>query len=295
MKKTLFALAFFLLPASLSFCESAFHFSFAPRFSLTLGELNEILYDSYDDIKSQLDWEQKPLVNIGLEASANYRNIIFSAAFDYSTPAGTSYMYDSDWDGGQKYSFTKHPMTSAKNIYTEAALAYEIKTPVKLSVIPELQFNYIYSDFEAGRGSGIRSGREIKVYGIDYNRHSFFIFAGLSVKAQITPAFILKTAFFTAPWNYHKCFDYHHGVKHPFSTLEFQSGHFTKYKIKVSTQFIADKNLSIELFSDIIFGLPDKGIFYTDYYSTSMEKITTQKSGSAIHTLKLGTSVKFHF
>ena len=221
-----------ILTSYFCFGQNDFLFSLAPRFSFTYGELTELLYDddASQTLVSRLDWEQKPLFNIGLEAGFSYKNFLLSAAFDYSFPLGTSYMYDSDWEAREKFSFTKHPLADSKNINTELSFAYELAATNKLSVIPELQFNYIYSDFKADRGSGTRYERSIRVYGVDYNRHSFIIFTGLSVKAEVIEKIFFKTAFFAAPWLYQDCFDYHHGVKHPFSSRDILYASFTKYK-----------------------------------------------------------------
>ena len=140
MKKTIPAILFILLINSLCFGQNDFHFSLAPRLSLTVGELTELLYNG-DEIVSQLDWEQKPLLGLGLSASANYKKLIISADFDYSSPVNTSYMYDSDWEGDVKYSLTKHPIESCKNIDTALTAAYQIPVTSKITVSPALQFN----------------------------------------------------------------------------------------------------------------------------------------------------------
>ena len=57
-----------ILTSYLCFGQNYYHFSIAPRFSFTYGELTEILYGYDNEIVSRLDWEQKPLLNLGLEA-----------------------------------------------------------------------------------------------------------------------------------------------------------------------------------------------------------------------------------
>ena len=99
MKKSLCALILSLLFPLLCFCQNDFHFSISPRFSFTYGELTELLYGYDDELVSQLDWEQKPIFNLGLCASEKNKNIIVSADFDYSLPLNGSYMYDSDFEG----------------------------------------------------------------------------------------------------------------------------------------------------------------------------------------------------
>lgn len=295
MKKSLCALILSLLFPLLCFCQNDFHFSISPRLSFTYGELTELLYGYDDELVSQLDWEQKPLFNLGLCASANYKNIIVSADFDYSLPLNGSYMYDSDFEDGERYSLTKHPIINSKNLDTSLTAAYQIDVNSKIAVIPELQFNYIYTAFEAGIGSGTRRGRDIRVYGIDYKRHSFFIFTGLSLKFQPATAFIITTDFLAAPWNYQDSYDYHHGKNHPFSSNDVQYGFFTKYKTGIKTDFILDKILSLQLFTDFLFGFSDKGDFYSDYYSNKMTRISSQKSGADFYYIKSGLAWNFSF
>ena len=295
MKKLISTILFLFLTTPLCFCFSDFHFSISPRFSLTVGEVNEILYDSDGAIVSQLDWEQKPLFDVGIKSDISFKNFLISAVFDYSFPVGTSYMYDSDWDNGEKYSFTTHPLENNKRINTELTLGYKIETPMKIDVIPTLQFNYIFSDFEAGIGSGTRHGRNIRVYGIDYQQHAYLVFTGLTVKTLCTPKVFLETSFYTAPWNYQESYDHHHGVKHPFSTHEIQYGFFTKHKLEISSNFQINKTFSFGFFTSILFGTTDKGYFYSDYYTTSMELIKSQKCGTAYHSLKTGTFFTLSF
>lgn len=295
MKRCIFPVLLFLLLPLLSFGQNNLHFSISPKFSIMFGELSELLYYNDGTLVSQLDWEQKPLLNIGLKTSGQYKNFIVTADFDYSLPAGTSYMYDSDWENNIKYSFTEHPLQSSKNIDTSLTLAYQIKTTEKISVIPTLQFNYIYSNFEAGIGKGTRNGRNIRVYGVDYKRHSFFIFTGAALKIQPLDFLLIQTDFLISAWLYQNSFDYHHGVKHPFSSLDIQTGFLTKYKAGLTTDFIIRPKISIQVFTNLLFGFSDKGPIYSDYNSINMEKCSTQKSGAAIHYINTGTSVKITF
>lgn len=291
MKKLLSILIILLLTSFC--CAQDFHFSIAPKFSLTYGELNELLYTADGKVlNSELVWEQKPLFDIGLEASADYKNILLKAAFDFSVPIETSYMYDSDWDDGEKYSFTKHPIEVSQNLNAQGSLGYRFEATSKISIIPQVQFNYIYSAFEAGKGSGVRDGRDIRTYGIDYSRHSFMIFTGLLTQTLFTERFSIGTGFFTAPWIYQKGYDYHHGVTHPYSTEDNQTGHFSKFKVSLSAEYFVDSIFSIEIFSDALFGFVDKGeIEYDEIMSLYHEN----QSGANIQRIRTGLAVRFSF
>lgn len=297
MKKLISTILFTLLLPLFCFAQNAFHFSLAPRVSFTYGELNEILYGYNGEIVSQLDWNQKPLLNLGLEASASYKRLIVSALFDYSIPLGTSYMYDSDWDNTTKYSYTTHPLISLKNLNAELTFRYILQPASEIFFTPELQLKYMYSSFESDKGSGTRYDRQIKVYEVDYNRHSFFIFAGFSFGLNIFSRFLFNIGLFISPWTYHYCTDYHHGVKNPFSTVEIQHNIFSKIKIGFDTALIINNRIHLQLFTSILLGLPDRGDFYIDYKNSDFgyQTILSQKSGSSISTITSGTSIIFNF
>ena len=296
MKKLITAILFLILSSPLCLSASDFHFSIEPRLSVSYGELNELLYGSDENLVSQLDWEQKCLFNLGLSAGFSFHNFSVSALFDYSLPLGTSYMTDSDfYHSGERYSWTEHPIEKSINLNTELALAYEINPYSKVSLIPELQLKYQFSSFEAGNGTGIRNDNPIRVYGIDYRRHSIFFFTGFSLKSQITSRLNLKASFFTAPFIYQNSFDYHHGKKHPFSSNDIQTGCFTKYKLDFSIGIKINDTLSIKLFSDMLMSFPDRGILYTDYYGGEMELLTSQQSGASIRYIKGGTALTINF
>lgn len=295
MKRYFCAVILALLFPLFCFAQNDFHFSVSPHISILYGELSEILYGFDDEIVSQLDWEQKPLINLGLSSTAAIKNFLISADFDYSLPLANSYMYDSDWENGEKYSFTKHPLTKQQNIDTSLSFAYKISIPFKLFVIPVIQFNYLYSDFEAGNGSGNRHGRNIRVYGVDYKRHSFYIFTGLSVNAQPLSKLTFQIDFLAAPWLYQESLDYHHGVKHPFSTKDIQTGVFTKFKTSLTAEVFLNKTLALQVFTNLLFGFTDKGVLYSDYYTCEMQLIKGQKSGAAIYYIKTGFATKFSF
>ena len=109
--------------------------------------------------------------------------------------------------------------------------------------------------------------------------------------------FSLSTDFALAPWGYQYSFDHHHGVKYPypFSTEGKQYSLFTKYKADINADFHITSLFTLQSFTSLIFGFPDKGVIYTDYYSSSLEEASNQKGGSAIHSIKTGIAAVFSF
>ena len=295
MKKSICALILSLLFPLLCFCQNDFHFSISPRFSFTYGELTELLYGYDDELVSQLDWEQKPLFNLGLEVSSNYKRLIVSALFDYSIPLGTSYMYDSDWDSaGNIYSHSKHPIEHTINLYSELSIKYNFQITPLLSLFPIINFDYSFSDFKAGIGIKSVYTQYPKANKIDYYRHSFFIFSGIGVKLTPVKKLNLAIDFQFAPFSYQYAYDYHYGTKspYPFSSYEIQTGYFSKFKTNLSADYKIKNFLTIQLFVNLLLSIPDQGDFYTDYYSNSLY-LSSQKSGASINSTKFGTAVIF--
>ena len=234
---------------------------------------------------------------MGLAAGINYKAFLLEAAFDYSIPVGTSYMFDSDFEDGKKYSYTEHPIEKNVNLNTELSLSYEIKVTPVISVLPIMDLKYLYNSFDGGKGKGSRRGRKIKVNKVDYYRHSFFIFLGTGLEFQPFDKLTFSTDFLIAPWCYQYSFDYHYGKNYPypFSSIEIQNGFFSKYKLDLSADYAFTKKIALTAFTSFLFGFTDKGKFYSDYYSENIVLFNNQQSGSNIYSVKLGSSIKFSF
>ena len=297
MKKLISTILFTLLLPLFCFAQNAFHFSLAPRVSFTYGELNEILYGYNGEIVSQLNWNQKPLLNLGLEASAGYKKLIVSALFDYSIPLKTSYMYDTDWNSaGDIESLSKHPIEHTINLNSELSIKYDFQISPAISLLPIISFDYLFTDFNAGIGTKSVYIQYPRANKIDYYRHSFFIFTGLCIKLSPLEKLSLAIDFLTAPFSYQYAYDYHYGTKspYPFSSYEIQTGYFSKFKTNLSADYKIKSFLTLKLFVNLLLSIPDRGDFYTNYYSDSFYQ-ASQKSGATISSTKIGTAVIFTF
>ena len=277
------------------FCnaEINFTFSLAPHIGLTYGQFDEILYDTTGKECSLLEWEQKPLLNFGLSAEITINRLLILSGFEYGLQIGTPVMHDSDWDDGIKYSYTTHPLKTSKEINTQLLIAYRLYSDYIISIIPEIDLQYMYNTFNAGEGSGTRYKRQIRVYGVDYSRHTFLIFTGLRLSTKIKQVFTLTTGLLVSPYTYQYGFDYHNGVKHPFTSIGIQESFFSKIKIKSELDFACTDRFSLILNSTILFGNTDKGVFYSDYYTDNITLCTDQKSGAKLWSAKIGLDTKF--
>ncbi len=305
MKKCFFAVIVSLLFPILCFSQTDFHFSLAPRMSFTYGEVTELLYDDDNSqtLVSQLNWEQKPLFNIGVESEFLIKNFMISAIFDYSFPLETSYMYDfDDFTGDAIFDkCSKHPIERTINLTTELSLAYKLECSSAITIIPLLNFQYLYNKFEAGKGSILYGQRtQGKKYGnkIDYSRQSVFFFSGAGVKFFPVNKFFIAFSFLISPWGYQYAIDYHHGSGktsgYPYSCYDYITSFFSKCKFMLSGNYIICSKLSVQLFSDFTIGFPDKGSCYTDQYSDEIY-LLSRKSGAAINYIKSGFSLKLIF
>lgn len=291
MKKSVLVLVLLYI-CTFCFCRNKNDFSLSPHSGACIGQLQEYLY-SGDELVSLLEWPEMPLFYAGFCACVRFNLLSFYLDFDCSLPFSFGKMHDYDWEGGLLYSHTAHPLKKSQRYVLAFGTSYEFLISEKVIVFPELQLNCFYNSFEADSGRGIRRNREIKVYGIDYLRHSLYLMAGTGIRFELPHDFYIKTDILISPFTFQYCYDYHKGVKHPFSTYEYQTGFFSKYKIGLSAGLKINEYFSLNLFSAVLFGFPDKGKIYSDYYSEQIELISDQRGGSGIFEAKFGVSADF--
>ena len=292
-KQLALPLVFFISTAI--FANSNFSLFITPHVGVTFAQVDEILYDTNGKQCSLLEWEQKPVIDAGFSLDFQINKFLLSTDFECSILAGASKMTDTDWDNGEKYSVTVHPLLDSKNIDTSIMLAYNINSLKSqcFTFQPELQLEYKYIDFDAGNGKGVRHDRNIKVYGVDLTRHSFFVFTGIKGIAEIGTRFSIEAEFLIAPYTYQYEIDYHKGVKNPFTSIEIQNGYFSKFKAGLTAGIKLDNKLTINLFSQVLFGTTDKGDFYSNYYTEKITKFEDQQSGTNIFAFKCGISTSY--
>ena len=294
IKKQLAFPLIFLITTSL-FAINNFSFCITPHAGITFAQVDEILYDSNGEQCSLLEWEQKPVVDAGFSLDFQLNGFLISTDFEASFLAGDSKMTDTDWNNGEKYSVTVHPLEASKNFDTSIMFAYKINSQKCqwLTLQPELQLEYQYIDFDAGNGKGVRYDRNIKVYGVDLTRHSFFVFTGIKGIAEIGNRFNIAAEFLFAPYTYQYEKDFHKGVKNPFTSIEIQKGYFSKFKAGLTAGIKLNEKLAVNFFSQVLFGTKDKGDFYSNYYTEKITKFDDQQSGTNIFAFKFGVSTSY--
>ena len=292
-KRLAFPLLFFLSVSI--YAKSNFSLNITPHTGVTFAQVDEILYDSNGEQCSLLEWEEKPVIDAGVSLDFLIKRFLITTDFEFSFLAGDSKMTDTDWNNKEKYSVTVHPLNATKNFDTSLKFAYQIKKSENhwLTVQPELQIEYMYFDFDAGNGKGVRYDRNIKVYGVDFTRHSFFVFTGLKGIAEIGDRFNIAADFLFAPYTYQYETDFHKGVKNPFTSIEIQKGYFSKYKAGLTAGIKVNDKFAINLFTQFLFGRKDKGDFYSNYYTEEITKFQDQQSGTNIFAFKCGLGTNF--
>ena len=282
-----------------AFCqaEKKTSLSLSPHIGFTFGQLDEILYAPDGSIRSLLEWEEKPLINIGLSADLELNNFSIISSFEYGTKIANPQMYDSDWSDGIKYSYTTHPLESSKEINAGLQLAYKLLSKTFISLSPAIELQYMYDSFNSGTGSGTRNDRQIRVNKVDYSRHTLFTFTGIKINSDINKYISLKAAFFISPYTFQYARDYHHGTKepYPFTALELQDCFFSKYKFAATFSWHFTKLFTLDFYSNVIFGGTDKGTYFSDYYRDEIVRITDQQTGSKLFSTKFGIATTFKF
>ena len=283
ISQTLFSLDFFI----------------APYTGVMFGKLGEYLYDSSDSyICSYLEWEEKPLCFIGLDAGLEYNNFQFDVAFDYTLPLACGKMYDNDWnEDGIKHTYSI--FESNKNtlgLNTIINTQYSFPVTENFNITPALQLQYNYYSFEARNGIGYygseaytgqpdvwwndESAKKYRVSGIDYLRHTFFTWIGSNFDYNFGKHSI-GLGLFVAPLTYTSAIDYHTDEKNlgrDYSLQEIQYSYFDRFKINFDYGYELNQKITFYINSNFLYGFNSKGHINTTYFTGRWHRIG-QKSG----------------
>ena len=296
ISQTLFSLDFFI----------------APYTGVMFGKLGEYLYDSSDSyICSYLEWEEKPLCFIGLDAGLEHNNFQFDVAFDYTLPLACGKMYDSDWnEDGIKHTYSI--FESNKNtlgLNTIINTQYSFPVTENFNITPALQLQYNYYSFEARNGIGYygseaytgqpdvwwndERAKKYRVSGIDYLRHTFFTWIGSNFDYNFGKHSI-GLGLFVAPFTYTSAIDYHTDEKNlgrDYSLQEIQYSYFDRFKIIFNYEYNFNQKITLFINSDFLYGFKSKGHINTTYFTGRWHRIG-QKSGCDFNNLILNCRIK---
>ena len=303
ISQTLFSLDFFI----------------APYTGVMFGKLGGYLYDSSDSyICSYLEWEEKPLCFIGLDAGLEHNNFQFDVAFDYTLPLACGKMYDSDWnEDGIKHTYSINNNKNLLGINTYLDFSYKFKITPKFSISPVFDINYKYYSFLANNGHGWYGGANFTGYDDDipwdnsnpsakyykklsrvsYYRHTVNFYTGLDFNFIPVLNHVISIGLFTNIYSYTSAYDYHYDDSYSgydYFMQPIQNSFFNNIKVNISYEYLIKRNLSLLFDIEYEQGFMTKGFFMTN----SLYKVcykSEQPSGSDFFDFKTCIGIKYSF
>ncbi|MFA6937915.1 MAG: omptin family outer membrane protease [Treponema sp.] len=299
-----------------------------PFTSIKYGKLGEYVYDtdSNGDLQklSYLEWEVKPLVLAGLNASAKTKNITIAYNFlSYGVPLSSGNMYDSDWmaltDMKTNYSISENTL----NHFLQAGcnVNYTFKTNTIISITPGAGFDFSSISFSARNGYGWYGDYErsttheniswnspyAKYYasgelmGIDYSRETFYTWLGFSANADFNKYFSLSFSAYISPYTFVSSIDKH--FSNSTSTVytaynDLMDCYFSYFKTSLASEVNFSKNFSLCLNVNCLIGESAIGITYSKYVTPTYEgtkSLLSSKSKSDTFELEASLSCRIRF
>lgn len=318
---TVISLFSFFLSAQIFHSED-FHLSLEPTFSYSSGVLSESIYHSRDTSKkiSLLEWERKVWL-YGLRLDGSCKKIHLKTGFESSIPASSGEMRDSDWlnysDYSMKTTYSVGTNYADQNFDSFLSLSYDFEPASGFSITPEIQAQYSFDSFYRKKGSNgwygqadwssdggnhwwyedeaqsfpslnPETGKTRKLAGIDYYRHSVYIWTGLSVSLHLN-RFYASASFLISPYTYLSAEDRHHSAGDDNVYHEIQEDFFTSYKVGLTLAYEISEYFDVTLNASLLLASDIKGDLYEGW-----SKNISQPSGggSQTGTLRLGLKIK---
>lgn len=307
--------------------ESPFHISAEPLLGYKNGVLEESIYRSlYKNSKiSLLEWEENYFF-YGINLKTQYKNLHFDLGVTSSFPEQKSgEMKDSDWqntkDFSMKTTYSVGTNFAEKNYCAKISLYYDFFLSKRFFISPKIQAQYNYDSFyrkkgakgwygHAGEKFGSTDGKnhwwyeeEARKYpyydsstgktwnlaGIDYMRHSVYIWTGISAGFRIENL-CFDLGFMISPFTYFSAEDRHHtGTGEDNVYHEIQQDYFTS--IKFSGNCLCDISKSFAVGGNVewLYAANIKGDFYLGWAKSE------QPSGASAKdiTFSLFAQIKF--
>ena len=215
-----------------------YSFSLSPLQGILYGHAEEIVYKypAEDQYLSELLWDLKPLVFIGLGAELGpedpFKNngFIASTSLKYGLPLKTGIMEDRDWlNSNYEYltNYSRHEAYSRNAILMDLSAGYSWRLADYLAFSMVLEFSYMYFSWYAQDGylqypkdhlgnylydqAWNRNLPKDAIYGkcIQYNQNWFILSHGISLKGRINSYFSLEGNFNYSPLVYAAARDDH--------------------------------------------------------------------------------------
>lgn len=303
--------------------KSDFHFSFSPMLDFKYGTAREyVFYNNCtysNDKLSELDWDIKPMVQIGVNANGGWKGILLSGYIEGAVPNKSGTMADSDWLNVQtsnldNYQYKTH--YSESDNYVDSCmncgvrLGYTFTLPFSIELYPFGAFDYEHIGFVAKDGtywygSQITSGGHtyytpytdknnqtsdsMDGKNVGYTRYSYFTWIGLQAAYTLKNKFKFDASFQAAPYVYCQSQDEHYlkGATY----VDVTSGTFCAFKYATSAAYIFNKRYSLNLAVSYFTLNTLRGDSYQKYGSSYVH-LTSTDAGADENYFCAGISLK---
>ena len=322
-----FLLAVFPLHAQI-FQNHDFHVAIMPTFAYSSGILNESIYHSTDPNKkiSLLEWERN-LWLYGVKITSSYKKFHFDTASESSLPLESGEMRDSDWlntaNYAMKTTYSVGQNTIDKNFDANLSIYYDFELARGFYISPKIQAQYAFDSFYRKKGdsrgwygqsdysedgknhwwyedeaakypSEYYWSEEKQKYvrkvlgGIDYYRHSVFLWSGFDVAFKIA-RLKMDFSFMISPYTYLSAEDRHHTSGDDNVYHHIQSDFFTSFRLELTSSYELSEYADLVLNCEFLFTNEMRGDLYEKWH-----KNTSQASGGSTKssTARLGVRVK---
>ena len=225
---------FSLAPLSADETPGRYSFSITPLTGLLVGQSEEIVYkhSGSDKYLSQLLWDVKPLVYLGVAADFGPRDpfqgngFISATSIKFGLPFKTGIMEDRDWkypDNQNLTNFSRHDAYAEKlNILTDLSAGYSWRLKDYLAINAFGEFSYMrfswvardgyyqyltsdsYGNINPGQTWNANTTPKVKIHGdgIRYVQNWLILAPGVSLKGRFNKLFSLEGNFCYSPLIY---------------------------------------------------------------------------------------------
>lgn len=150
MKKKLFALITALTLSNFLF---ALDFKITGYTGLSFGTIEEELYASKARyLVSYLEWEEKPLVDLGAIFQVNHSLFFANINLTTALPLNCGNMYDSDYDSTKQYLYSINQNKAGLNIQGDFFTGIKALTVDDFTLSPVIGLSLYYKNFTASNG-----------------------------------------------------------------------------------------------------------------------------------------------
>ena len=290
MKKKLFALITALTLSNFLF---ALDFKITGYTGLSFGTIEEELYASKARyLVSYLEWEEKPLVDLGAIFQVNHSLFFANLNVTTALPLNCGNMYDSDYDSSKQYLYSINQNKAGLNLQGDFFTGIKALTVDDFTLSPVIGLSLYYKNFTASNGyswngsenkTGITGNvpwdspqavfvPQGKLSDVEITMKNLTAWLGFSFEYKFLENFYCSFGAFVSPYAYTWFLDDHkdnfveaHGKSHAHQTMTETENFFTDFllEFKAAWNFLPDQVLSL----------------CVKYYVDNNEKSVTWKNG----------------